>query len=91
MKNSDDEKLCDILIGEAVMELLAGDKAISWSSLLKKLQAMLEAGNSDPRIVMMAIEEVKAGMASRSTSGSISMEMESVIGMSANLSAPTKH
>ncbi|MCX8957588.1 hypothetical protein [Erwinia psidii] len=91
MKNSDDEKLCDILIGEAVVELLARNEAISWGSLLGKLQAALDAGDVEVRIAKMAIEEVKAGMASRYTSGISIDNPNDTIRLSGTSCSSTKH
>ncbi|EOS94932.1 hypothetical protein LU631_22350 [Erwinia tracheiphila] len=92
MKNNDDDKLCDILIGEAVMELLARDEAISWGSLLGKLRAALDVGDVEVRIVEMAIKEVKAGMASRGTSGSISLDNSgTILRLSGATGSPTRH
>lgn len=92
MKKSDDDKLCDILIGKAVMDLLARDEAISWGSLLGKLQAALDAGDVEGRIAKMAIEEVMAEMASRGTSGNLNMDSPGgQIRISANYGGPTKH
>lgn len=66
MNKIDDGKLCDILIGEAVIELL-GDKArISRHALLTRLQAKLESEKDDQRrrAVALAIKEVGSEMAS---------------------------
>ncbi len=64
MKHSENEKLRDMLIGEAVMALLNGKAPVSWRAVLDALQNELNAGHGADRTraAMMAIQEVKAEM-----------------------------
>lgn len=64
MNKIDDEKLCDILIGEAVIELLSDKARISRRALLTKLQAMLEGEKDESRrrATKLAIREVRSEM-----------------------------
>lgn len=66
MNKIDDEKLCDILIGEAVIELLGDKVRISCHALLTRLQAKLEGEKDDQRrrAAALAIKEVGSEVAS---------------------------
>lgn len=61
MQNSADDKLTEIIIGEAVKELLNSNAAVSWRALLDKLHCTLDAETDENRIraCLMAIDEVR--------------------------------
>lgn len=61
MKNSNDKQLCDIMIGDAVIELFDADAAISHTTLIAQLEKMIYAGGSadDIRVARVALEVVK--------------------------------
>ncbi|MDY0928864.1 hypothetical protein SOM41_21185 [Enterobacter sp. CFBP8995] len=65
MKNHGEEKLCDLLIGEAVLALLHEKVGISRRALLSKLQFMLEAEEDEERVhaIKLAIQDVKGEIA----------------------------
>lgn len=65
MKNHDDEKLCDLLIGEAVIALLLEKVGISRRALLSKLELMLKAEEDEERAraTLLAIQDVKTEIA----------------------------
>lgn len=65
MKNHDDEKLCDLLIGEAVIALLREKVGISRRALLSKLELMLKAEEDEERAraTLLAIQDVKKEIA----------------------------
>ena len=65
MKNHDDEKLCDLLIGEAVIALLREKVGISRRALLSKLELMLKAEEDEKRAraTLLAIQDVKTEIA----------------------------
>lgn len=68
MKNHDDEKLCDLLIGEAVIALLREKVGISRRALLSKLELMLKAEEDEEdeeraRATLLAIQDVKTEIA----------------------------
>ncbi|MFJ5159994.1 hypothetical protein ACIP6T_12540 [Pantoea sp. NPDC088449] len=71
MKNSDEEKLCDILIGEAVVRLLREKGRISQRALLTKLRLMLNAEHDEVRMraTKLAIRDVEAEMVRRDSPG----------------------
>lgn len=64
MYRSEDEKLTDVMIGEAVLTLLKSDKPISSNALIQQLEFM--AANADDHakvaIIHKAITEVRNGM-----------------------------
>lgn len=64
MKNDFDEKMTEIIIGEAVTALLDASAAVSWSALLVKLHSALDAETDEHRIRagLRAIEEVRKEM-----------------------------
>ncbi|MFJ5158938.1 hypothetical protein ACIP6T_07160 [Pantoea sp. NPDC088449] len=63
MKNSDDKKLCDILIGEAVIELFNEDAPVSRATLIGQLEKMLHAADTPEkkRVARLALETIKTG------------------------------
>ncbi|WP_338563928.1 hypothetical protein [Erwinia sp. E_sp_B04_7] len=65
MYKNEDEKLIDILLGEAVMVLLKDDAAISNAALIRQLQAMASAESDTvrQRACRRAISEVRSYMA----------------------------
>jgi hypothetical protein len=67
MKNTPDDDMTEILIGEAVTELLETRAAISWNALLQKLQSAMNNETSEVRIRAMqrAIDEVRQEMQSK--------------------------
>ena len=62
MYRNEDEKLSDIIMGEAVLELLDEIAPVTTSSLLLKLQAFLlrEENANKEKAIRPAIDEVKA-------------------------------
>ncbi|WP_336767696.1 hypothetical protein [Pantoea endophytica] len=60
MKNSNDKQLCDIAIGDAVMELFNQDAPVSRTTLLAQLEKMIHAGVTaeEVRIARLALELV---------------------------------
>jgi|GEM_PF-474687 len=64
MKNNFDDKMADIIIGEAVTALLDDNVAISWAALNDRLQAMLDRETDSDRIraVLRVIEDVRREM-----------------------------
>ncbi|ADU72145.1 hypothetical protein [Pantoea sp. At-9b] len=64
MKNSHDEKMTEVIIGEAVSELLSVGLDISWVALLDKLRTALNGETDEDRIraVLRAIDEVRREM-----------------------------
>jgi len=79
MKNELEEKLTEILIGEAVTELLDANAAISWTALLDSLRASLDKETDEYRIRagLRAIDEVRREMQVRSSEKSAVAESES--------------
>ncbi|MGB9098838.1 hypothetical protein [Erwinia sp.] len=65
MYRNDEEKLTDIVIGEAVMVLLKDDSAISNTALIKQLQAMTadEMDLARQRACRRAVSEVRGYIA----------------------------
>ncbi|WP_312180976.1 hypothetical protein [Pantoea sp. CTOTU46764] len=65
MNNNGEEKLCDLLIGEAVLALLQEKAGISRRALLAKLQFMLEAEQDEERAhaTKLAIQDVMSEIA----------------------------
>lgn len=65
MKNHDEGKLCDLLIGEAVIALLREKVGISRRALISKLELMLKAEEDEERerAVLLAIQDVKTEIA----------------------------
>ena len=61
MHKNEDERLSDIIMGEAVIELLDEIAPVTISSLLLKLQAFLlrEENANKEKAIRRAIEEVK--------------------------------
>ena len=64
MKNNFDDKMADIIIGEAVTALLDEDVAISWAALTERLRSAIENETDEDRIRagLRAIEEVRREM-----------------------------
>lgn len=64
MKNDFEEKMADIMIGEAVTALLEEDIAISWAVLTDRLRAAIEHETDEDRVRagLRAIEEVRREM-----------------------------
>ena len=62
MHKNEDERLSDIIMGEAVIELLDEIAPVTISSLLLKLQAFLlrEENANKEKAIRRAIDEVKA-------------------------------
>ena len=60
-ENNFDDKMADIIIGEAVTALLDDNVAISWAALNDRLQAMLDLETDSDRIraVLRVIEDVR--------------------------------
>lgn len=68
MKNTPEDDMTEILIGEAVTELLETRAAISWHALLQKLQSAMNKETSEVRsqAIQRAIDEVRQEMQSKS-------------------------
>lgn len=64
MKSDFDEKMTEIIIGEAITALLDASAAVSWSALLEKLHSALDAETDEHRIRagLRAIDEVRKEM-----------------------------
>lgn len=64
MKNDFEEKMADIMIGEAVTALLDEDVDISWAVLKDRLRAAIENETDEDRVRagLRAIEEVRQEM-----------------------------
>lgn len=64
MKNTPEDDMTEILIGEAVTELLETRAAISWNALLQKLQSAMSKETSEVRsqAIQRAINEVRQEM-----------------------------
>lgn len=64
MKNTFDDKMTEIMIGEAVTAQLDEDVAINWIALTERLRAAIEGETDEDRIRagMRAIEEVRREM-----------------------------
>jgi len=64
MKNSNDKQLCDIAIGDAVMELFNQDAPVSRTTLLAQLEKMVHAGGTaeEVRIARLALNVVKSSI-----------------------------
>lgn len=65
MKNHHEQKLSDILIGEAVIALLREKAGISRRALLSKLECMLKAEKDEERarVILLATQDVKKEIA----------------------------
>ncbi|MFW0700259.1 hypothetical protein [Pantoea sp. R13S299] len=64
MYRSEDEKLTDVMIGEAVLTLLKSDKPVSSDALITQLERMAAEADDDSKVSVMrkAITEVRNGM-----------------------------
>ncbi|NIG20670.1 hypothetical protein F3J37_18500 [Pantoea sp. Al-1710] len=64
MKNDFEDKMADIMLGEAVTALLDEDVAISWAALTDRLRSAIEIETDEDRIRagLRAIEEVRREM-----------------------------
>ncbi|WP_455843774.1 hypothetical protein [Pantoea agglomerans] len=64
MKNSNDKQLCDIVIGDAVMELFNQDAPVSRTTLLAQVEKMIHAGVTaeEVRIARLALNVVKSSI-----------------------------
>jgi hypothetical protein len=64
MYRSEDEKLTDVMIGEAVLTLLKSDKSVSSNALIEQLELMAADADDDAKstIIHKAITEVRNGM-----------------------------
>lgn len=71
MKNTFDDKMTEIMIGEAVTALLDEDEAISWTALTRRLMAAIEGETDEDRIRagMRAVEEVRREMNAQKDKG----------------------
>ncbi|MBV4366015.1 hypothetical protein ACMGGR_16155 [Erwinia sp. BNK-24-b] len=68
MYRNDEEKLVDIVLGEAVLALLKGDAAINNAALIRQLQAMsaVEKNATRQRACRQAITDVRNNIKSGS-------------------------
>ncbi|KJV42932.1 hypothetical protein VH86_24565 [Pantoea sp. BL1] len=64
MKNDFEDKMADIMLGEAVTALLDEEVAISWAALTDRLRSAIEHETDEDRIRagLRAIEEVRREM-----------------------------
>ncbi|MBS6035151.1 MULTISPECIES: hypothetical protein [Pantoea] len=64
MYRSDDEKLTDVMIGEAVLTLLKSDKPVSSNALINQLELMAAETDEETKVktIRKAITEVRNGM-----------------------------
>lgn len=64
MYRSEDEKLTDVMIGEAVLTLLKSDKPVSSSALITQLEMMADEADEGAKVAIIhkAIAEVRNGM-----------------------------
>lgn len=64
MYRSEDEKLTDVMIGEAVLTLLKSDKPVSSDALITQLELMAAEADDDVKVsvIRKAITEVRNGM-----------------------------
>lgn len=64
MYRSDDEKLTDVMIGEAVLTLLKSDKPVSSNALINQLELMAAETDEEAKVttIRKAITEVRNGM-----------------------------
>ncbi|THB84398.1 hypothetical protein E1N66_10585 [Pantoea allii] len=64
MYRSEDEKLTDVMIGEAVLTLLKSDKPVSSNALIAQLELMAADADDDVKVsvIRKAITEVRNGM-----------------------------
>ena len=69
MYKSNEERLTDIVIGEATLELLLSDKAVSSRALMDVLQRMAteEADEDRQQVIVRAINEVQQNLTTQST------------------------
>ncbi|WP_252515524.1 hypothetical protein [Candidatus Pantoea bituminis] len=68
MYRSDEEKLTDVVIGEAVLTLLKSDSPVSSTALIAQLEVMAAAAEDAKmvRAIKSAVTEVRKGMAAAS-------------------------
>jgi hypothetical protein len=68
MYRSDEEKLTDVVIGEAVLTLLKSDSPVSSTALIAQLEVMAAAAEDAKmaRAIKGAVTEVRKGMAAAS-------------------------
>ncbi|WP_434746088.1 hypothetical protein [Candidatus Pantoea rara] len=64
MYRSEDEKLTDVMIGEAVLTLLKSDKPVSSNALIAQLEQMAADADDNAKVsvIRKAITEVRNGM-----------------------------
>ncbi|NYS30852.1 hypothetical protein [Pantoea sp. WMus005] len=64
MYRSEDEKLTDVMIGEAVLTLLKSDKPVSSNALIAQLELMAADADDNAKVsvIRKAITEVRNGM-----------------------------
>lgn len=75
MYKSNDERLTDILIGEATLELLLSGKAVSSRALREVLQRMAECEDDDERQLAFAraINEVEQNLKTQSRQSRVTL------------------
>ncbi|HAK34345.1 MAG TPA: hypothetical protein DCM44_06010 [Pantoea sp.] len=75
MYKSNEERLTDIVIGEATLELLLSDKAVSSRALMDVLQRMAaeEADEERQQIIVRAINEVQQNLTTQSTQSRVTL------------------
>lgn len=71
MKITVDERMTDIVIGEAIMQLVDAGEEISWRSLTETLQHQIKVEQDSERLMAMrtAIDKVYSELRSRSPLG----------------------
>jgi len=75
MYKSNEERLTDIIIGEATLELLLSDKAVSSRALMDVLQRMVAEESDDERqqVILRAINEVQQNLNSQSNQSRVTL------------------
>ena len=75
MYKSNEERLTDIVIGEATLELLLSDKAVSSRALMDVLQRMAaeEADEDRQQVIVRAINEVQQNLTTQSTQSRVTL------------------
>lgn len=75
MYKSNEERLTDIVIGEATLELLLSDKAVSSRALMEVLQRMAEGEADEERqqVITRAIHEVQQNLNAQSAQSRVTL------------------
>jgi probable RcsB/C two-component-system connector len=76
MKNNADERMTDIVIGEAIMQLVNAGEEISWRAVTEALQHQMQDEQDSERVTAMrgAIAKVTRELRSRAVSSGFQMD-----------------